>query len=106
MPRLKPIYRDVVARWSWWLEQTIPILGAASMISPPISVTRANTMKRRRCFAGCWRSWTRDGHEHADTATVLNNLGVDLDSQSRFAEAEALYRRSLMIREAQAPEIS
>lgn len=39
------------------------------------------------------------GPEHPDTAVSLNSLAVLLSSESRYAEAEALIKRSLPIRE-------
>ena len=39
------------------------------------------------------------GPDHPDLAIDLNNLALLYDTQGRYAEAEALYQRSLTIRE-------
>ena len=35
------------------------------------------------------------GREHPDTLTSVNNLGLVLDSQGKYEEAEAMHRRAL-----------
>ncbi|CAG7977526.1 unnamed protein product [Penicillium salamii] len=39
------------------------------------------------------------GREHPDTLTSVNNLGLVLDSQGKYEEAEAMHRRALEARE-------
>ena len=41
-----------------------------------------------------------NGENHADTASVLNNLALVYANQAKYSKAEALYVRSLKIREA------
>lgn len=44
------------------------------------------------------------GEDHADTALCLANLGLLLQNQGKYSEAEPLYQRALHIREARLGE--
>ena len=35
------------------------------------------------------------GHEHTDTLTSTNNVGVALHNQKKYVEAEVIYRRAM-----------
>ena len=47
-----------------------------------------------KCLAICLKA---AGEAHPDTARAYNNLAGNLNSQGKYAEAEALYRKALAI---------